>query len=42
MDKEQALHEFWNGFRWAARDENTVQDATGRRARYTLWYWHES
>lgn len=26
MDKEQALHQFWSGFGWAARDENTVPD----------------
>lgn len=26
MDKEQALHSFWSGFGWAARDENTVPD----------------
>ena len=25
-DKEQALHQFWSGFGWAARDENTVPD----------------
>jgi len=25
-DKEAALHEFWNSFGWAARDENTVPD----------------
>lgn len=25
-DKEQALHRFWSGFGWAARDENTVPD----------------
>lgn len=24
MDKAQALYEFWNGFGWAAYDENTV------------------
>lgn len=26
MDKEQALHAFWNGFGWAAYDEGTVPD----------------
>lgn len=26
MNKEQALHQFWSGFGWAARDENTVPD----------------
>lgn len=26
MDKEQALHSFWSGFGWEARDENTVPD----------------
>ena len=26
MDKEQALHQFWSGFGWTARDENTVPD----------------
>lgn len=26
VDKEAALHEFWSGFGWAARDENTVPD----------------
>lgn len=26
QDKEQALHQFWSGFGWAARDENTVPD----------------
>ena len=26
MDKEQALHQFWSSFTWAARDENTVPD----------------
>lgn len=25
-DKEQALHQFWSSFGWAARDENTVPD----------------
>lgn len=25
-DKEQALHQFWSGFGWAARYENTVPD----------------
>lgn len=25
-DKEQALHQFWSSFWWAARDENTVPD----------------
>lgn len=25
-DKEAALHQFWSGFTWAARDENTVPD----------------
>jgi hypothetical protein len=25
-DKEQALHQFWAGFGWVARDENTVPD----------------
>lgn len=25
-DKGQALHQFWSGFGWAARDENTVPD----------------
>ena len=25
-DKEQALHAFWSGFEWVARDENTVPD----------------
>lgn len=24
MDKEQALHQFWSGYTWTARDENTV------------------
>lgn len=26
MNKEQALHKFWSGFGWAAKDENTVPD----------------
>lgn len=26
VDKEAALHEFWSGFGWAARDESTVPD----------------
>ena len=26
VDKEAALHQFWSGFGWAARDENTVPD----------------
>ena len=26
VDKEAALHEFWSGFGWAAKDENTVPD----------------
>lgn len=26
LDKEQALHQFWSGFGWDARDENTVPD----------------
>lgn len=26
MDKQQALHQFWSGFGWAAYDENTVPD----------------
>ena len=26
VDKEAALHQFWSGFTWAARDENTVPD----------------
>ena len=26
MDKQQALHQFWSSFGWAAYDENTVPD----------------
>ena len=26
LDKEQALHQFWSGFTWTARDESTVPD----------------
>lgn len=26
VDKEAALHGFWSGFGWAAKDENTVPD----------------
>lgn len=26
IDKEQALHQFWSGFGWVVRDENTTPD----------------